>query len=590
MPSQERTARALARGTPPGEKPLDSSRETYTSEGLGVAFDRLRPWVLALAVALPIALAYLAIAPVSADLAAASYRSYLFAHFGLTLWDNGWYGGHHLLAYSLLSPALGAPFGPRLPQAISTVLASVLFASLIAGRFPPRAVRVGSVWFALGVNVELLSGRVPFDIGLAIGLGALLAARHRLKATALCLAVLSSLASPVAGAFLALVCLVWALGGDTHRERLHIRRLYASSVSRFIESHEREAVPVGRLFRVSLGISALVVIAASTLLFPEGGSEPFVASSFWPAEAVTLLLCALLPAERRVFRVGALVYGAALLAAFLLPTAVGGNAVRLGALLAGPLAACALLGPKSRVLLLLAPFLLYWQLVAPVRDVLSASSDPAVHASYYAPLLTQLHGLGALGAANPARIEVVPTRDHWEARWLAPHIALARGWERQLDSADNGLFYDSRTLSAARYESWLENQSISYVALPAAPLDSSGEAEAKLIGTVHPGYLREIWHSENWRLFAVLGAQPLARDGATLRRMSSDGFALTVPHPGSFDVRIHFSRYWALESPGGCVSEGPGDWTVLRAKRAGYFRVGIDFTLGRVFSDRPRCR
>jgi hypothetical protein len=590
MPSQERTAPPLAQGTPPSERASDSSRETSTPEGPGAAFDRLRPWVLALSVAVPIALAYLALAPVSADLAAASYRSYLFAHFGLTLWDNGWYGGHHLLAYSLLSPALGAPLGPRLPQAISTVLASVLFASLIADRFPPRAVRVGSVWFALGVSIELLSGRVPFDIGLAIGLGALLAARHRLRGTALCLAVLSSLASPVAGAFLALACLVWALGGDTRRERLHIRRLYASSASRFIESHEREAVPVGRLFRVSLGASALVVIAASTLLFPEGGSEPFVASSFWPAEALTLLLCVLLPAERRVLRVGALLYGAALLAAFLLPTAVGGNAVRLGALLAGPLAACALLGTGNRVLLVLAPFLLYWQLVAPVRDVVSASSDPAVRASYYAPLLEQLHSLGALGSTAPTRIEVVPTRDHWEARWLAPHIALARGWERQLDRADNGLFYGSRTLTPSRYETWLESQSISYVALPDAPLDSSGKAEAKLLATAHLGYLREIWHSRHWRLFAVLAAQPLARGGATLRHMSSDGFALTVPHPGAFEVHIHFTRYWALESPGGCVSEGRGDWTLLRAKRAGYFRIGIDFALDRVFSDGPRCR
>jgi hypothetical protein len=571
MGSAGRGAGTTSQGAALGGGGLDPPRHARITEGALAMLSRRRPAVLALAVSTPLALAYLIFAPPSADLAAASYRSYLFAHFGLTLWDNGWYGGHHLLAYSLLSPALGAPLGPRLPQAIAAVLAAVLFAELTAERFPRLAARVGSLWFALGVGVELLSGRVPFDIGLAIGLGALVAADRRFRIGALCLAALCSLASPVAGAFLALACLAW-------------------TASRFIESRERAAVPVGRPFRLSLGVLALLVIAVGAVLFPEGGSEPFAASSFWPAEALTLALYVLLPAEQRVLRMGALMYGAALLAAFLLPTAVGGNAVRLGALFGGPLAACAWRQDNRRVVLVLAPFLLYWQLVAPIHDVLSATSDPAVQSSYYAPLLEQLDSLGATGPEHPTRIEVVPTRDHWEARWLAPQIALARGWERQLDRAEDALFYDSQALTASRYEAWLQDQAVSYVALPDAPLDSSGRAEAQLLSTAHLSYLHEIWHSRHWRLFAVRGARPLVQAGATLERMSSDSFALTVSHPGSFTVRVHFTPYWILESPGGCVSRGAGDWTVLRAKRAGSFRVGIGFSLERIFRHGPRCR
>jgi len=56
---------------------------------------------------------YLVIAPASPDLAAASYRSYLFGRFGFLLWDNSWYGGHHLPAYSLLAPALGDALAGR---------------------------------------------------------------------------------------------------------------------------------------------------------------------------------------------------------------------------------------------------------------------------------------------------------------------------------------------------------------------------------------------------------------------------------------------------------------------------------------------
>ena len=85
------------------------------------------------------ALAYVLLAPPSADLAAADYRSELFSHAGLTLWDNAWYGGHHLLAYSLLAPALSALLGAQLLAAISMTVAAALFARLIAGRFAQRA-------------------------------------------------------------------------------------------------------------------------------------------------------------------------------------------------------------------------------------------------------------------------------------------------------------------------------------------------------------------------------------------------------------------------------------------------------------------
>src|SRR4051794_8178684 len=133
------------------------------------------------------AMAYVAIAPPSPDLATASYRSWLLSGDGLTLWDNAWYGGHHLLAYSLLSPALGALAGPRLLAAVSLTIATALFARVIAGRFDPRAELLSAWWFAVGAAVALLSCRVAFDLGLALGLAALLAAQRRRNGVALAL-------------------------------------------------------------------------------------------------------------------------------------------------------------------------------------------------------------------------------------------------------------------------------------------------------------------------------------------------------------------------------------------------------------------
>ena len=68
-----------------------------------------------------LSLAYLIVSPPAGDLAAATYRSELFARVGFTLRDNGWYAihGHYLPGYSLLSPALGALLGVRVVLALS---------------------------------------------------------------------------------------------------------------------------------------------------------------------------------------------------------------------------------------------------------------------------------------------------------------------------------------------------------------------------------------------------------------------------------------------------------------------------------------
>jgi hypothetical protein len=521
-------------------------------------------------------LAYVIAAPPSSDLAAASYRSYLFGREGFTLWDNAWYAGHHLPAYSVLAPALGWLVGPQLLAALSMTLATALFAAVIDGRFPQAAVRVASVFFALGAAIALLSCRVPFDLGLALGLGALLAAQRGWRAPALVLAAVCALASPVAGAFLALAALAWALAGHQHTRA------------------------------AALAATALAPILALVVLFPEGGTQPFVGSAFYPALAGVLLIAALIPPEQRVLRGGALLYALALTGSFVASTAVGGNADRLGALAAGPVAALALLGgPRASrrplLMLVLAPAFLYWQANAPVADFLSANSDPAVHSAYFTPLLGELRSLGVGSPAHAARIEIVATRDHWEARWAAPHLMLARGWERQLDRYRNALFYDSSApLTEQRYQAWLREQSISFVALPDAPLDYSATAEARLLEGASanarritgrpPPYLSEVWRSTHWRLFAVSDPTPLATPPATLTQLGHDSFSLLAPGAGTYTVRLHFTPYWELAQGHGCISRAPGDWTRVQARSAGSLRVAIGFSLGRVFSDGPRCR
>jgi hypothetical protein len=442
---------------------------------------------VALAVAIPLALAYLLVQPPAGDLAAAIYRGDLFARVGFALRDNGWYAahGHYLPGYSLLSPELGAWLGVYTVLSLSAVATAALFGLIAQRVFSPAAARVAAGWFALGFGVGLLSGRVPYDLGFAIGLASVLALLCDRTALAPALAVVTSLASPVAGAFLALAGIAWALAGGWERRRA--------------------GGDPGHGRGLALAVAALTPIVVLALAFPEGGWEPFAPSSFWPALAGVLLIALLLPQgsltprARLVVRVGAALYALALIGSFALHTPVGGNSARLGALLAGPLLAGVLWDRHRLILCLLVPVLLYWQIETPINDETALAGDPSVHASYYAPLRAELR---TLTGGRRTIVEVPLTRAHWEAADLAGHdgIVLARGWERQLDTRYAHLFYTPH-LTAAAYAAWLEANRVAYVALPDVRLDEAGRAEGALIARGLP-YLRELWHSPHWRLYA----------------------------------------------------------------------------------------
>src|SRR5207237_156157 len=83
---------------------------------------------------------------------------------------------------------------------------------------------IGAVWFALATGTNLFTGRLTFAVGVAVALSALLAAQRGRRALALVLASGSSVASPVAGLFLALGAIAYALGQWRPPRRLPFHR------------------------------------------------------------------------------------------------------------------------------------------------------------------------------------------------------------------------------------------------------------------------------------------------------------------------------------------------------------------------------
>ncbi|HEV2059587.1 MAG TPA: hypothetical protein VGR11_09525, partial [Solirubrobacteraceae bacterium] len=257
---------------------------------------------------------------------------------------------------------------------------------------------------------------------------------------------------------------------------------------------------------------------------------------------------------------------------------LGGNATRLGALAAGPVALGALLGRRNPVLLAaLALPLAYWSLYPAARDVARASGDASVNASYHAPLVEFLRSRAATGHF---RVEIPFTENHWEARHVAGgrhRIPLARGWERQLDRRFGALFYDG-SLAAGTYRTWLDERAVSYVAVPDVALDAAGRDEARLVAAGLP-YLRTVWRDEHWRVYAVARPAPLAQPiepstGARATATLSDtGVTVRATRAGPVLVRVHFTRWWRVTGGRGCVSKAPGGMTQVSFAAAGTIRL-----------------
>jgi hypothetical protein len=416
---------------------------------------------------------------------------------------------------------------------------------------------VGDVWI----------GRLAFALGVTFALAAVLALSRGRPVIAGLLAVLCAAASPVAAVLLGLAGLTHAL---SRRSPLAL---------------------------LSLAAPAAAVVVPVALLFPEGGTEPYTTVSFAATALVAIAFLWALPPGQPLLRDGGLLYLLACVLCLAVPTPIGSNVERYAVLLAGPLLLCALqcapeahgggssrggrratprrasgrgLTPAALAALLVCAVWVGW---GPARETLAVSQNASTEASYYEPLERFL----AMRAGSPTRVEVPLTRSHWEAALLAPTISLARGWEKQLDERfDKALL--GPALNAATYRRWLGEQAVGYVALPDTPLDPSSAQEGRLIRGGLP-YLREVSRSSHWRIYAVLGATPLASGPGQLTALGHDSFTLRADSPGRFLLRVRFSPYLTLTTGHGCVGPAAGGWTSVLARASGSMTVRAQFSL-----------
>ena len=495
--------------------------------------------------------AWLVVYPHTPDLAGQVYRASLFEQLGFVIWDEHWYAGHDVPGYSLLFPAIAAGIGLRLTAFLSVLASAVLFQRVAVSLFG-RAGTWGAVAFAFAAAGDVWIGRIAFALGVAFALAAALALIRDRPLLCAALAALSAAASPVAGVLLALAAL------SALRPR-----------------------PV-----LALALPSLAVAGGLVALFPEGGSEPYPFTSLLATLGVLALFALALPRRQPRLRAGAGIYLVACVLSVELSTPMGANIERYGVLLCGPLLLCAAAQARVRNPLRVATVAAAlaawaaWVAWGPVREARKVARDPSTSAAYYAPVI------GFFGQA-PVRVEVPLTRSRWEAALLAPTVSLARGWEKQLDERYDRVLL-SEGLNAASYDRWLRDNAVTYVALPDAPLDQSSEAEGRLIRSGLP-YLREVFASPHWRVYAVTNATPLLQGDAQLVALGHNRARLKVFAPGKLLLRVRYSRYLTVSLGSACVAEAPGGWTEVLARESGPVSVRALFSLSAALGRQEKC-
>lgn len=513
---------------------------------------RYRRPVLATGIVSLIATALFLLLPLAGtDLSAQVARGHFVEAYGLDPVDFRWYGGVFPFGYSMLTGPLNALLGARGVGAVSSVVGALAFVLLLVRTNVPRPM-LGGVLGAITLVFNLVSGRTTFAMGTAFGLLALLALtlddsrpRRRIALVAV-LAVVSTVASPVSGLFLVLAGV--ALIG--------IRRV-------------RDGVTL------CLGSGLPMLVPA--FVFPGAGVQPFDQTTAKLVIASSIAVALLVPWRFRVVKIGAVLSAVGLLLASTVPNPVGFNMARLVLLFGIPLVAATVTFSLTRLAVVVT--LMTWWAPPLVTGDLARAGSPADHLSFYQPLIDQLDQRQPIG-----RVEVVPLHDHWESTYVADAVPIARGWERQVDVAQNPLFYDD-TLTSPSYQAWLQDNGVSYVALPLrSRLDHWGVQESALI-EANLSYLQPVWSSKNWTLYRVLQAQPMVTAPAHLVSSDATGLTFTV-RPEDLDknakdivlVRVRWSRWLTLSGRGSCLYGG-GDWTLVQVSEPGTFRVSSGWHL-----------
>jgi hypothetical protein len=485
--------------------------------------------------------------PPGTDLAAHAYQRALYVQHGFTLWNNFWYAGRYdFITYSLIYYPLAALVGIKLLAVGTIALAALAFSAVVWHEWGPPT-RWSSRTFAVVWAGIVLIAAFPFALGFAFSLLSLWALQARARWRFAGLAILTLAASPLAFLLLAIVLAAVALG-----RRVSLRASW---------------LPLAVVTIAGLGELLL------WRLFPDNGRYPFHVLDVLAGSVFCLLGLALTwrVEGTRVLRFFFAVYLLAMLAAYVVPSQIGGNIERLR-FMAIPLAALVLALRHWRPLPIAVGAMLLavsWNVSPLAANYVQDRADVTANPSTWPAAVSYLEA----HATPEYRVEAVDTVGHWPAFYLADAgIPLARGWFRQDDFPENSVLYSK--FGAGAYLRWLHSLGVGYVVLSKAPPDYSAVAEAKLVRSGRSG-LVPVFHTAKLTIYRVPHARPiLTGPGApTFVSITNAKMTLLLTRAGTYRIAVRWSPYWRASH--GCLWRGKDGMLRLSTLRSRLVRLSF---------------
>ena len=243
---------------------------------------------------------------------------------------------------------------------------------------------------------------------------------------------------------------------------------------------------------------------------------------------------------------------------FVVRSPMGGDVERLGESVALPLTFCVIWpAPPADLPLLAVPLaIVQW---APAFGALT--TNPATRRP---PGLLRSGAVLPGGPRHPAgRVEIVPTQLHYEAAYVAPDVALPAGWERQLDTADNPIFYTKGAPDPASYQAWLSTTASGRGPARRPPRlrrRAEGASSRPGVPGPHPGVAQ--------RPLAGLRRRRLARawwSGRPAASASTATRSCSTYRPRHHRGPRAVQPAWAVVDGAGCTHTAPGGWLAIQA-------------------------
>jgi hypothetical protein len=492
---------------------------------------------------------FLLLPPVNSDLAAQLARADFASRYPISIIDFRWFGGTVEYGYTLWASALMAHLGTKVTGALAAVIGT-WYTTRLLNRLQPSRAALGGVAAAVTQVANVVEGRITFACGLTCGLIAitLFTTTRVPRWLAVGLAVLFSLLSGGASPVAAL--LLWVAGAIA----LVLRRPLAAAVL---------IIPSG------------ITAAITSVIFGDGGHQPFTFFDCFRSFAALVIVLATVPQRCRSIRLGAVIGILLVIAAFVLPTPVGSNATRLSMMFALPVV-IAFIHWRSRTLTMLVVLTVaILQLPVAISTVASIGRVSG-YSAYYNPVIHEISSRGPL----TGRVEVPEMAGHWDSVYLARGVPLARGWLRQTDVRLNDAVFYKRKPTSQTYRTFLTDNAVQYVALPDAELTQYGRNERALIIAGLP-YLDPIWHNAHWTLYEVGDAAPLVDPPGRVISQQPDAIVVSLPANRTMRVRLRWYRWLGMESQDkrACISQD-GLYVTLRTGSGGNYTFNSKFPIG----------